>query len=498
MTPSATLHARGLAALLLAALLLAALAPGLAAPPLDARTLDARDAGTRVFDPATGEPVPLPGLAPPPGAPAPARSGGDLTLRQYLPRGATKLVRAIETDLELGSFVYQDGAYLIAADQVIVPEDDNNPQDTLLLPAQPTDMVTREGIGYVALRRNQGLHVIDAAEPRDLRLLGALPGRDLLAVAGDYAYAGASPSAVVVYDVSDPANPAEVGAQSAPGSAHGTRVDGQTLYVATGPDGLRVYDLADPAAPSEIGSFDTRGEFATYVAVRGNVAYLTGNFGLIALDVSDPAAPDSLGSFSTGGETTYELAFDGNTAYLPGLDGLRALDVSDPANITEEAFFPGSQLLSVSANVEGGTVLAAERFKGIYALVDQGTEFMEALFLENAGFSFRLFFDGDLLYVTDLAGRLRILDTGGASAEEISRIAVPPNTQEVVVSDGLAYVTDADFGGTGLTIVDVSDPADPQIVGGYGSPNQAFGLDVVGMAVYLSVCFEETLQTAHF
>ena len=99
--------------------------------------------------------------------------------------------------------------------------------------------------------------------------------------------------------------------------------------------------------------------------------------------------------------------------------------------------------------------------------------------IRTAGFAHKMAFDGDLLYVTDLAGGLRIIDTSGETAAEIARAETPGNAQFVAVEGDYAYVADADFGGTGLRIVDVSDPENPAVVGGYDSPNQAFGLDVV-------------------
>ncbi|MEM1041642.1 MAG: T9SS type A sorting domain-containing protein [Bacteroidota bacterium] len=464
---------------LAAALLLALLAPGLAAQSLHAR----------IVDPLTGEPVPL-GLTAPPTGPARSGGGSDLELRQYLPEGSTKLVRALPGGLTV---LHQNGAALVATaldGPAEPPEMYPLELGRVVLGAQPTDLVLRDDLAFAALRKDAGLLVLDVNDPADLREVGRAEGRDLLAVAvaGDYAYAGAGTSGIVVYNVSDPAAPAEVATLGTPGSANGMWVDGQTLYVATGVDGLRIYDLADPEAPSPIAAFGTDGEFATYVRVHDGVAWLTGGFGLVALGVSDPAAPDSLGSFSTGGETTYEIAFDEDTAYLPGLDGLRALDVADPAAIAETAFFPASQALSVDV---GGTALVAERFKGFYSL--SGSNLFEEAFVAGAGFSHKVFFDGDLLYVTDLAGQLRVIDAGGEAAAEIARVDVPPNTQEVVVAGGRAYVTDSDFGGTGLTILDVSDPADPQIVGSYGFGNQAFGLDVVGTTVYLAGGFSGLL-----
>ncbi len=488
----------------LAAVLLA-LAPRVSAQSLDARASDPRVSDARVFDPQTGEPVPFGFEAPPADAPpAEARGGGsDLTLRQYLPSGSTKLVRDISETAGSGglsAFIYQDGGSLVSVVPFSLADPDPCPcfSEPFVLEAQPADAVIEGDLAYVALRKSKGLLILDISDSSEIEEVGRIEGRDLLAIAvdGDYAYAGRGTSGIVVYDVSDPANPTEIVTQSVPGSSNGAFVADTTLYVATGVDGLRTFSLEDPTAPVALGHFDTGGEFATYVVVRDTVAWLTGNFGLIAVDISDPASPTEIGRFGTDGETTYEVAFHRDfgslTAYLPGLDGLRTLDVSNPAAITQEDIFPANQAFSVALYATmsfGPVVYFAERFKGLHVLFAEDAP-EEILFVENAGFSHKPFFDGDLLYVTDLAGRLRIINTGESQAREIARIDVPPNTQEVVVKDGLAYVTDADFGGTGLTIVDVSDPTDPQIVGSYGSGNQAFGLDVVtdgdAVTVYLA------------
>lgn len=458
----------------------------LCAPALFAQSHDAL-----TFDPQTGEPVPFGYEAFPSEATAPARgTGGGLTPSQYLASGSSKLVRALgQQDI----FFYQDGAYLVsvALDLPADPNDCPCELERFLLPAQPSDMVIEGDLGYVALRKSKGLLVLDVSDG-SITEVGQIAGRDLLsiAVAGDYAYAGRTPSGIVVYDISDPANPVEVSSQNAPGSSNGSFVDGTTLYVATGNDGLRTYDLTDPAAPAPLGHFDTSAEaspFVTYVAVRDDVAYLTGGFGLIAVDVSDPSMPTEIGRFETGGETTYEIAFDGDTAYLPGLDGVRQLDISDLTTITQEAIFTGSQFLSVDFSAEGGSVLAAERFQGVYALEAEGLA--ENLYLENSGFTNKLFFDGDLLYATDLAGGLRVIDTSGETAEEIGRVETPPNAQGLDVEDGYAYVTYQNGGGIGFTVVDVSDPTVPEIVGTYTKGNQAFGVDVVGTTAYVAYGF---------
>jgi len=452
------------------------LAPGALAQSLDAPT----------FDPLTGEPVPFGFEAPPAEASAAARGGGDLTPVEYLPSGSAKLVRSLGPDVAL----FQDGGSLVT-----VALDDETPivLDRFVLPAQPSDGVVADGMAYVPLRKNRGLLILDVSDPANVTEVGRLEGRDLLSIAveGDYAYAGQGSAGIVVYDVSDPSAPVEVATQASAGSSNGTFVDGSTLYVAAGNAGLRTFDITDPTAPAALGSLGTSDTFCTYVTVRDGVAWLTGGFGLIAADISDPAAPTQIGSFGTGGETTYEIAFIDDTTFLPGLDGLRTLDVSDPAAIMELALVPGSQFLSTDSEPGTATAYYAERFTGIYELdVTDPADPVQESEVRTAGFAHKMAFVGDLLYVTDLAGGLRILDTSGEETVELSRLDVPPNTQFVALEGDFAYVADADFGGTGLTIIDVSDPADPQIVGSFASANQAFGLDVVtdgeDVTVYLA------------
>ena len=459
----------------------------LAAPPVFAQTAE------RAFDPETGEPVPL-GGARPPNPVAPESGGGGTMLIQHLVEGSTSIVRTSGADV-----FFQNGAALVYATVATVGGGAEIVEEgRYVLPALPDDMALDGDLAYLALGKGKGLHILNVSTPSDIQFLGAAEGDDLFAVAasGSYVYAGRGFDGLIVYDITDWGNPRVVATLDTPGSANGTWVDGDLLCVAdgnnaSGPD-FRLYDLTNPALPSLLGTLEAGG-FVTYCVLDGDVAYLTGAFGLMTVDVSDPANPVTLDTYPAGGDTTYEIALDGTTAYVAGLAGLFAVDVSDPADLAEiGAFTDSGQGLGVAAYAGATQAFLADRFEGL-RLVDFGASGTaeEVAFYENGGFSHKPFFDGDFLYVTELAGTLRIIDVsgllgGGGSAVEVGRIDVPPNTQEVLVRDGLAYVTDADFGGTGLTIVDVSVPAMPRIVGGYGTANQAFGLDLVGTTLFLA------------
>lgn len=118
-----------------------------------------------------------------------------------------------------------------------------------------------------------------------------------------------------VVDISDPANPIELGKVLTPAVVNGVAVSGSYAYVADGGGGLRIIDVSTPSSPFEVGFFDTGGE-AMSVAVSGSYAYVADfNDGLRIIDVSTPSSPQEVGFFDTG---SYALgvAISGSYAYV--------------------------------------------------------------------------------------------------------------------------------------------------------------------------------------
>ncbi len=116
-------------------------------------------------------------------------------------------------------------------------------------------------------------------------------------------------------DVSDPANPTEVGFYDTPGDARDVALGEGYAYVADGDAGLRVVDISDPMNPIEVGFFDTPG-YARGVAVEQGYAYVADHlFGLRVVDVSDPADPTEAGFYDTPG-WTYDTAVAGDYTYV--------------------------------------------------------------------------------------------------------------------------------------------------------------------------------------
>src|SRR4030067_241967 len=73
---------------------------------------------------------------------------------------------------------------------------------------------------------------------------------------GDLADVAAGGAGLRAVDITDPANPVELGAWDSPGYAEGVAVSGNTAYLADGPYGLWTVDVSDPAHPQKTGAAD--------------------------------------------------------------------------------------------------------------------------------------------------------------------------------------------------------------------------------------------------
>ncbi len=209
---------------------------------------------------------------------------------------------------------------------------------------------------YVAMG---GLRIIDVSNPAAMPVLATVPAErgeivnDVQADVIDgrtYVFTSSSSQGVVIYDVSNPSNPARVA--SIPGSVHNTFLLGTTLYVVdqsgTSREGLRIFDVRDPRLPVFRGHYrDDRGAFLHDLYVAAGIAYLNyWDGGLVILDVSNPATPRPLSrfeyDFGLGDRMTSHASWlttiEGRKVLVHGdesFDGkLRLIDVDDPGRPT--------------------------------------------------------------------------------------------------------------------------------------------------------------------
>ncbi len=96
-----------------------------------------------------------------------------------------------------------------------------------------------------------------------------------------------------------------------------------------------------------------------------------------------------------------------------------------------------------------------------------------------------VFVVGSLAYVGDGGSGLQIIDVSNPAAPTLAgSYNTPDHAQGVFVVGSLAYVADDNVGG--LQIIDVSNPAIPTLVGNYNTPGYAWSVFVVGSLAYVA------------
>ncbi len=250
----------------------------------------------------------------------------------------------------------------------------------------------------------------------------------------------------------------EVGAYDTPGLARAVALSGDYAFVADREAGLRVVDISDPEHPQSVGVYKTPSE-ARDVVVSGDpsadsenaYAYVADKYGgLRVLDVSTPTEPQYVGSYKSL-EVATGVAISGTRVFVADQASLSAIDVSDRTSPSRDAW------------AHGLTDAKAVAIAGSYAYV--------------AG-------DDNGLWVVDISNLTEELDVTG-------RYTATYRAWDVAVSgdpsagSGQAYVYVAD-GGAGLTILDVSDPSDPQFAASYDTPGYARGVTISGTLAYVA------------
>ena len=243
--------------------------------------------------------------------------------------------------------------------------------------------------------------------------------------------------------------------------ARAVAVQGDYAYVATESNGLRVIDISDPANPREVGCYCSS-ERTSGIFVSGSRAYLAIGEGIDVLNVSDPSSPYRMGSFGTSGSAMDVVVVD-YYAYVATWGALQIVDVSNPARPRGVGAYKEPWPLGYfyGVSVSGDYACVASERVGLYVL-DISDPIAPRLLgtFYTAGWSYDVQVVDSYAYVA--AGGLSIVDI--SDPHHPIKVGYYPTGYAlgVFVSGPLAYVADRD---TGLWVLDVSDPGNPRKVG---------------------------------
>ncbi|WP_255207992.1 LVIVD repeat-containing protein [Myxococcus sp. AM009] len=242
-----------------------------------------------------------------------------------------------------------------------------------LTDATATNVAVAHGHAYVTAGA-KGLIVFDLsdpAQPRQVRL--SEPSNDFFTdalVNGNTLYVGSRRSGVIVFDISNPAVPVRL--RSVPESVvevNSLALDGDVLYAASpAPNSeVYVYDVATPAEPKQLtryfveGAEPLAGEVPLHVAAMGGRLYVSNwSFGMSVSDVTTPSRPKLLGRFANTPSRATAVGMVGDRPYAfdVGEDWgahLSVLDVSAPATVARTGEFRMRPEVSIRAVAFAGT-----------------------------------------------------------------------------------------------------------------------------------------------
>lgn len=239
---------------------------------------------------------------------------------------------------------------------------------------------------------------------------------------------------VQVIDISDTENPSHTGTIETPGFASAITSDGEYLYV-TNSQGLTIYDVDDPFGDA-IGSYRPPPENPSWFAaitVDNGYAYIAAD-GLMILDVKDPTNPTKVSHVTVTGVAASKIIVKENYAYMiMGLGGLLVMNISDKQNPRELGFH------SYESHEAGFDI------KGNYAYVAH----VSGLSSEGLDYEFT-----SVLEVIDISDP--------ESLNVVATLSVPTNFKGLSIEEDYAYISGSHP--HSLTIVDISDPRNPQIL----------------------------------
>ena len=396
------------------------------------------------------------------------------------------------------------------------------------------------------------LFVVDFSNPARPALVGscalAAAGKDMAVAAVPaetggwliYAYVAAGEAGLRIIEVSDPAQPREVGyydtpwftwrvaadLTSRPGEAYAHVIDklgslrivrvtdaahpvlagahagvyGDVAVTAgyayvSGDGGITILDLSDITEPRQVGSISGyQVHFIPRLAIAQGRAFVVDEKGYMAMaDVANPQHPlFYAGRYRTRGAPAEVVALpvlpgqENALAYAAsGRQGLQVISWADVTNPQRSGWLdaPGN---AYGVTAAGALAYVSDRDGGLHVVdVSQAEQPRQVAAYDSAGVAWNTALVGDVAYVAAGAAGLRIVDVHDPLRPwELGFFSPFCFIRDVAVTGHDAYATDRRLGR--LVVLDVADPTHPQQVSVFDSPGGAYAVAAVGNLVYLA------------
>jgi len=297
-------------------------------------------------------------------------------------------------------------------------------------------------------------------------------------------------------DVSNPSNPSIISHQTVSGSLVWTSsFDGDYAYLSQGSSGLKIIDISDPYNPFQETTFSTN---ATGLQVVDGTGYIvTSNFGLYIYDFSDLGSIIQISELPLDGNPN-RLAKSGDYLYIanstsnPG-GGINTIDISDPVNPSlvttidpPETFISGSgQVIAASGNSSGFLLLdISDPANPLYASE-----------MNTAWSMVDIYGSGDYAYTG--SNGFRVFDMSDPSYPEQIGFDETQGALVETAGDIAIYIPQSMTANNHVNAMDISDPANPELLDYYNSPAMTYGLALTDHYAFIA-CWWDGFRVVDF
>jgi hypothetical protein len=418
----------------------------------------------------------------------------------------------------------QQASYEVAKASELAIVDVGNPaspalRGRYLLEGQVDELQVINSFGYLTIYKDTGtseLQIVDIRDPVNPALRGRyiFPPHITITesqVIGNYAYLVilddiTDRNWLQILDVTNPTNIKPRGTIVIPGLVvshygwplgNGMQVVAPFAYVITFEKRFLVIDISDPDSLVLRAQVDTEvTDGALGIQVLDGFAYIafssgtTGQF--LIFDVHDPATPVRRGSYVTW--SIFELQVVGSLAYLiAGYKGqsFEIVDVSDPDQPVRRS--SNGVRLYAHVQVANGLVYLVDEWGGFQILDVSDPNSPKVLGIYGGAWAVNtIHVENNQVYLiktlhvfvlTNAVMDIFDVHNPGAPARLSSYYSGLEAVNNLQVVDSRAYVAGS---GSGLEIVDVSDPNSPMLRGRETLPNEITHLEVVGDFAYVT------------
>ena len=344
---------------------------------------------------------------------------------------------------------------------------------------------------YAYCTQMYGLVIIDIGDVENPHTISRLymdnSVPDYLAVSGEKAYIISNDGDLWIIDISDKFNPVLLSRNFISYHIKSVKVTGDYAYVVKDKS-LAVIDISNSAAPAIVGEYGSI--LINDLDIVDDRIYGTTAAGLAVYDIN---GFNIIGSYDNPNTSPYRwVKVDGDYAYVTDSAGLSILNISDPNGIYNISACP-LDYSPIGMQIGGDYVLTLSYGQlDVINVTDISTPGIVSTFYNNSVndnvYNRNLYCDNMRAYVscTSMIDGFIILDfTDPADLTPVgifnSLICGWPHGFDIV--GDLAYIAGED---STFVVVDISNPADPIVLGKCTSPSFAWNVKVSGNYAFVA------------